>query len=106
MRIITKAEMLAKLDLPQVISLQEAGFVAYSQGQIVAPPVGHLHFVSPPGDCHIKYGMLKDDDIFIVKIAQSFYDNPKLGLPSSNGVMLVFSAKTGNQWRFWLMRGI
>ena len=31
----------------------------------------------------------------MIKIASGFYDNPKLGLPSSDGVMLVFNQKTG-----------
>lgn len=74
----------------------EAGFVAYSNGSVVVPPVGELSFEQPPGDTHIKYGYIKDDDVFVIKIASGFYDNPKLGLPSNSGLMLVFSQKTGN----------
>jgi len=39
----------------------EEGFVAYSQGKAVIPPVGELLFKKPPGDVHIKYGYLLDD---------------------------------------------
>jgi ornithine cyclodeaminase len=39
--------------------------------------------------------MINGDDTFTIKIATGFYDNPKLGLPSGNGLMLVFSSKTG-----------
>ena len=31
----------------------------------------------------------------MIKIASGFYDNPSMGLPSSNGMMLAFSSKTG-----------
>lgn len=73
----------------------EEGFVAYSKGLVVVPPVGELIFEAPPGDTHIKYGYIKGDDIYVIKIASGFYENIKIGLPSSSGLMLVFSQKTG-----------
>jgi ornithine cyclodeaminase len=81
-----------KSDLTPLI---EAGFVAYSDGKVVVPPVGELLFDHPPGDTHIKYGYIRNDDIFVIKIASGFYDNPSLGLASGSGLMLVFSQKTG-----------
>ena len=44
---------------------------------------------------HLKYGHRRGDDVFVVKIATGFYQNPALGLSSSSGLMLVCSAKTG-----------
>ncbi|MFW9990827.1 MAG: ornithine cyclodeaminase family protein [Candidatus Odinarchaeota archaeon] len=73
----------------------EEGFIAYSQGKVVVPPVGEMIFENPPGDCHIKYGFIKNDDYYVIKIAQGFYDNPKIGLPSINGLNILFSQKTG-----------
>ena len=34
-------------------------------------------------------------DGFAIKISPGFFDNPKLGLPSVNGMMVLLSAKTG-----------
>ena len=31
----------------------EAGFAAYSRGEVIVPPVGELSFATPPGDTHI-----------------------------------------------------
>ena len=73
----------------------EEGFVAYSQGKVVVPPIGEMIFEDPPGDAHIKYGFIKCDDYYVIKIASGFYENPKIGLPCSNGLMLLFSQKTG-----------
>jgi ornithine cyclodeaminase len=73
----------------------ERGFAAYSRGEVIVPPVGELSFKAPPGDTHIKYGYIKNSDSFVIKIASGFYDNPKQGLPSNSGLMLVFSQKTG-----------
>jgi ornithine cyclodeaminase len=77
------------------LPLIEHGFVAYSRGEVVVPPVGELVFDDPPGDVHIKYGYIKGDEVYVIKIASGFYDNPRLGLPSGDGMMLVFSQKTG-----------
>jgi ornithine cyclodeaminase len=78
-----------------VIREIECGFVAYSRGEVVVPPVGELLFEEPRGDTHIKYGYIKRDDYYVVKIASGFYENPKLGLPTNFGLMLLFSQKTG-----------
>ena len=62
---------------------------------MVVPPVGFLHFDQPPGDVHIKYGYVSGDDFYVLKMASAFYDNPDLALPVSDGLLLVFSQKTG-----------
>jgi ornithine cyclodeaminase len=86
-----KKAMLAVDPLPLI----EEGFASYSRGEVVVPPVGELIFDDPPGDVHIKYGYIKGDDFYVIKIASGFTDNPKLGLPSGDGLMLVYSQKTG-----------
>jgi ornithine cyclodeaminase len=94
-RIYSRAELESAIRPAELIQSIENGFVAYSRGEVVVPPVGHLNFADPPGDCHIKYGYIRGDDAFTVKIATGFYRNPDRGLPSSNGVVLVFSSRTG-----------
>ena len=83
--------------LPQVDLIQEieSGFKAYSNDLVVVPPVGELSFQSPPGDVHIKYGYIKGDEVYVIKIASGFYENTSAGLPAGNGMMLVFNQKTG-----------
>ena len=95
MKIISLEQMknvLPELDLMGAI---EAGFVAYSQGRSVVPPVGELLFDDPPGEVHIKYGYTRGDESYVIKIASGFFDNNKIGLPSNNGLMLLFDQKTG-----------
>lgn len=86
---------ISKIDPAILLQGMENGLIAYSEKQSVVPPAGHLEFKNPPGDVHVKYGYIQDDEVYIVKVASSFYDNPKLNLPSSNGTMLMFSQKTG-----------
>lgn len=86
--------LLSKIDPIKII---EEGFVAYSQGKVVVPPVGEMIFDDPeyPGEVHIKYGFIQNDDYYVVKIAQGFYNNPKMGLPSINGLNILFNQKNG-----------
>lgn len=84
------------IDIPQLITAIEDGFVLYSDGKVVVPPVGFLHFDQPPGDVHIKYGYVKGDDVYVLKMASGFYDNATLGVPVADGVILVFSQQTGH----------
>ena len=95
MRIVTLDEIkavLPKIDLMEEI---EAGFSAYSNGEVVVPPVGELNFEDPPGDVHIKYGYIRDDDVYVIKIASGFYQNKLLGLSNGQGMMVVFDQKNG-----------
>lgn len=93
--VYNRAQILAAVTPIDVITAVEAAFAAYSRGEAVVPPVGELLFDEPSGDCHIKFGYLKANDTFTVKIATGFWENPARGLPSSNGVVLVFSRNTG-----------
>jgi len=93
--VVSLADIKKALAAINPIPLIEEGFIAYSRGEVVVPPVGELVFDDPPGDVHIKYGYIKGGDFYVIKIASGFYDNPKLGLPSGDGLMLVFSQKTG-----------
>lgn len=78
-----------------IIPAIEEGFVKYSENKAVIPPVGEMLFDDPPGDVHIKYGYIIGDDYYVIKIASGFYNNPQLGLSSSNGLNLLFNQKTG-----------
>lgn len=93
--VLTLDEIKPLVSIPQLIQEIEAGFVLYSEGKVTVPPVGFLHFDDPPGDVHIKYGYVSGDESYVLKMASGFYDNPALGLPVSDGLLLVFSQKTG-----------
>jgi len=93
--VVPLADIKASLESVDPLPLIEAGFVAYSKGRAVVPPVGELLLEDPPGEVHIKYGYIKGGDVYVIKVASGFYDNPRRGLPSGDGLMLVFDQKTG-----------
>lgn len=97
--------VLHKNPVEQLIQTIEDGFVLYSQKKVIVPPVGYLGFKNPPGDVHIKYGYIEDDDYYVIKIASGFYNNAAVGLPTGNGMMLLFNQKTGETLSILLDEG-
>ncbi len=93
MKIVGLEEIKSVLPSLDLLPEIEAGFVSYSSGEAVVPPVGEL--LLEKGEVHIKYGYIRGDEYYVIKVASGFYDNPKLGLPSSNGLMLLFRQETG-----------
>jgi ornithine cyclodeaminase len=83
-------QILPSLDLVPAI---EKGFVAYSEGRVVVPPIGEM--ILDTGEVHIKYGYIKGDDFYVIKIASGFYQDPNSDQMTGNGMMLLFSQKTG-----------
>ncbi|OJG00075.1 ornithine cyclodeaminase family protein [Pararhizobium antarcticum] len=95
MIILSRSEIEALVDLDTGLAAVEQAYIAASQGRATIPPVGYLAFPEVDGDCHIKYGHISGDPLFVVKIASGFYRNPSIGLSTSSGVMLALSATTG-----------
>ncbi len=106
MRIYTKNQIEKAIDIPLLITEIERGLIYYSKKQTMIAQSSFLRFEKPPGDVHIKSGAILDDEFYVVKIASGFYDNPKLALPSSNGLMLLFSQKTGELKAILLDEGL
>jgi ornithine cyclodeaminase len=83
------------MDPMKLLKDMQQGFINYSQGRSVIPPVGELILPERNGEVHIKYGYTKEEAYYCIKIASGFYDNPALNLDSSQGMMLLFSQETG-----------
>ena len=93
MKIISRDQIekiLPSLDLMPEI---EQAFQAYSEGRAVVPPVGEL--LLDRGEVHIKYGYVKEQPYYVIKIASGFYEDPAQQRMSSNGMILLFSQQSG-----------
>jgi ornithine cyclodeaminase len=93
MKIITLDQIKQVLPTIDLLPKIEEGFRAYSEGRVNVPPVGEM--ILEKGEVHIKYGYIKGEAYYIIKIASGFYGNPALELPSGNGMMLLYSQETG-----------
>ena len=106
MEIIKKKTIIKILKRTDLVSEIEHGFISYSQGNCVIPPIGELTFDEPPGDVHIKYGYIKGEPNYVIKIASGYWKNYELGIPNGNGMMLLFNQKTGQPLAILIDRGI
>lgn len=102
---LNKQQILDKFNADTITLLLKQGFIAFSQKQVQMPPVQHLLFAQSNGDCCIKSGYLQGDDLFVVKVSGGFYDNPAQGLASNQGLMMAFSAQTGEPQALLLDEG-
>ncbi len=93
MEIITLDQIKQILPSIDIIPQIEKSFQAYSEGRVIVPPIGEM--ILDKGEVHIKYGFVKKDEYYVIKVASGFYDNPAVGLPSGNGLMLLYSQETG-----------
>jgi len=96
MTILTEADLrgIVKLDLDAVACVENA-FRALATLPVAMPPILRLDIPEHHGEVDVKTAYVPGLDGFAIKISPGFFDNPKLGLPSTNGMMVLLSAKTG-----------
>ena len=71
------------------------GFLALGQGRVVQPPILSMAIEEANGEVDVKTAHIQGLSRFAIKVSPGFFDNPSLGLPSLNGLVIVFSARTG-----------
>lgn len=105
MKILNKRQILEAFDADATTLLLKEGFIAYSKRQVQQPPVQHFLFEQAAGDCCIKSAWLEGDEQFVLKVSSGFYRNPAQGLASNQGLMMAFSAQTGEPQALLLDEG-
>ena len=95
-KILTEADLrsLVMLDLDAVDCVEQA-FAALATGDVVMPPILSMAIAPFNGEVDVKTAFVPGIDSFAIKISPGFFDNPKIGLPSTSGLMVLFSARTG-----------
>jgi ornithine cyclodeaminase len=95
-KILTESDLrdLVPLDLAAVDCI-EAGFTTLAGGKVEMPPIMTLMVPDHSGEVCVKTAYVPGIDSFAVKMSPGFFDNPKLGLPSTSGMMVLFASKTG-----------
>lgn len=95
-RLYTERELrrAVPLDLAAIDCVEEA-FRALATKDVVMPPILSMHIADHNGEVDVKTAYVPGIGSFAVKMSPGFFDNPKHGLPSVNGLMVLFSATTG-----------
>ncbi len=94
--ILTEKDLRAavKLDVSAVDCVEQA-FAALSTKSVAMPPILRLDIPEFRGEVDVKTAYVPGFEGFAVKVSPGFFNNPSLGLPSLNGLMILFSARTG-----------
>jgi ornithine cyclodeaminase len=79
----------------ELIPIIEDAFKSLSLGKTVMPPILRVDIEKYHGESDVKAAYIQGLDSFAVKVASGFFNNPKLGLPSSNGLMILLDSQTG-----------
>ena len=96
MLILNKNQIIQHVHLnEELIPIIEEAFVSLSKGSVMMPPIMRIDIEKYHGESDIKAAYIEGLDSFAIKIASGFFDNPKLGLPSSNGLMVLLDSQTG-----------
>lgn len=95
MRLLSEREIRAVASYGDLIPAVERSFAALARGDAQLPAVMHFDFPDVQGETHVKGAHLRGSPCFVVKVAQGFYRNADKGLPVGSGLVLAFSATTG-----------
>jgi len=83
-----------RLDL-EAVDCIESAFATLAGGRVVMPPILSMAIEEYNGEVDVKTAYVPGLDSFAIKMSPGFFDNPKLGLPSTSGLMVLFSSRTG-----------
>ncbi|MCP1621545.1 cyclodeaminase [Pseudomonas nitroreducens] len=73
----------------------EQAFRLLATAPVAMPPILRLDVPEHNGEVDVKTAYLPGLPRFAIKVSPGFFDNPRLGLPSLNGMMMLLSSRTG-----------
>jgi len=95
-QIITLEEIRSRLNYTQVIDRMRDALIANSRGECDTPMPMHLDIPGERGEVHIKASYRRGGRHFALKTASTFPGNRDRGIPTGSGMMMLFSAVTGD----------
>lgn len=95
-KILTESELRRVVSIDQdAVKCIEDAFGLLATQAVVMPPIMSFHVPEHNGEVDVKTAYVPGIENFAIKMSPGFFDNPKLGLPSLNGLMVLFDARTG-----------
>jgi ectoine utilization protein EutC len=95
-KILTERELRGAVTLNiQAVDIVEQAFAALARGGVVMPPILSMAIEEKHGEVDVKTAYVPGMDAFAIKASPGFFDNPARGLPSLNGLMVLFDSDTG-----------
>ena len=96
MKTYTQQQIAQKVGIDsQSLAIIESAFAALGRDQVTMPGILSMDIAENNGEVDVKTAHIKGWKQFAIKISPGFFNNPSIGLPSLNGLMVLFSAHTG-----------
>lgn len=94
--VLDERQIRSRVDLTSdALSVVEDAFSRLARGEALVPPPIGIDVPEREAEIHVKSAFVRGLPAYAVKIASGFYRNVERGLPSTNGLMVVFNAETG-----------
>lgn len=93
-RIFTLNEIKKVINPEKVIQVIEEGFALYAKNLVVVAPLTSLE-IEKSGIAKIKYGYIKGEDTYVIKVGSFFPSNKKLNISTINASMQIYNQYTG-----------
>ena len=94
--IVTEDELKQCVTLDKtVVDVIDRAFAKLAGGEVIMPAILSMAIKEHHGEVDVKTAYIPGLDGFAIKISPGFFNNPRLGLPSLNGLVVVFDSKTG-----------
>jgi ornithine cyclodeaminase len=103
--ILEYSEITKGVDLGVAIEVMRQALLAQASGECDTPMPMHLDIEPTRGEVHIKASARRGAPYYVVKVASGFPDNSSKGLSTGNGLMMLFSAETGQAEAMLLDQG-
>lgn len=95
-RVLTEGDLRKLVPLDRrAVEVALSAFERLADGSVEMPPVLSLRIPQHRGEVDVKTAFVPGIEHLAVKISPGFFDNPQLGLPSLNGLVVVLAANTG-----------
>ncbi len=95
-QIVTEAELRRCVTLDEaLVDVIASAFSALARGEAIMPPVLSMDIPERNAEVDIKTAFMRGFDAFAIKVSSGFFDNPKQGLASLGGLMVVLDGRTG-----------
>jgi ectoine utilization protein EutC len=90
----SEIEKVIRLDTDLVEKVEDA-FTSLVTRANQMPPIMRIDVPEHNGELDIKSAYIRGEDSFCVKLSSGFFNNPSMGLPSANGMMILIDSQTG-----------
>ncbi|WP_084193827.1 cyclodeaminase [Salimicrobium salexigens] len=90
----------------ELVSVIEEAFTALASRQVIMPEIMRIDISEFNGEVDIKSAYIPGYESFCVKLSTGFFDNPKKGLPTSNGMMILIDSETGEIRKIFADQGL